>query len=421
MSVLFANNASSTVVGSIGPTDTAVNVAAGTGIEFPIPTQTGDYFCATFYDAATGTIQEIVHVTNNSNDTFTIVRAQEGTQAKAWNPGDTLSNLVTAATLASFVQTGVGVNTAVVYEGFDVGSPGHIVVTTLAPAPNGNPVDGQTMLITVNYANTGPVDVLIMGQAPIPLTSLGNKPLQGGELNPGDRILITNCSQNHYAFINFPTLVGTRIIHVGLDTGVANAITATCAPAPAAYADGMQFNVRIKNANTGATTANFNGLGVLTCYKPNGVAMVTGDIIANTTLIFIYNAAGPYFTVLGPGTVGAQGPVGAQGAQGPTGVQGPGGPQGPQGPAGPIGPQGSVGPPGTGVQGPAGPPGPAGSWTGYGGLGSIWMTIGYDWPAQPQNPNDAGYPGNWLKLGTVSQVASPGYEVVTNIFYQRIA
>src|SRR6516164_10285545 len=105
MTVLFSNNASTTVAGSITSTDTAVNVAAGTSVEFPLPSVTGDYFDATFYDAATGTIQEIVHVTavNTQTDTFTIVRAQEGTTAKAWNPGDTISNLVTAAALGSFV------------------------------------------------------------------------------------------------------------------------------------------------------------------------------------------------------------------------------------------------------------------------------------------------------------------------------
>jgi hypothetical protein len=417
MAVLFANNASTTVVGSIGATDTQVNVAAGTGIEFPQPALAGDYFCATFYDAATGTVQEIVHVTKVNGDTFTIVRAQEATQAKAWNPGDTISNLVTAATLGSFVQTGVGVNTAVVYDGNDVGSPNHIVVTTLSPTPNGNPVNGQAMLITVNYANTGPVDVIIMGVAPIPLTSMGNKPLQGGELNPGDRILIANCATAYYELLNFATLTGNKVIHVGVDTGVVNAIAAACTPAPAAYAEGMQFNVRIKNANTGATTANFNGLGALTCFKPNGVAMASGDIVANAELIFLYNATGPYFTVVGPGTVGAQGPVGAQGSTGPAGGQGVAGPAGPPGPSGPIGPQGAVGPPGTGSQGPAGPPGPAGSWTGYGGLGSVWMTPG--WSQNPLTPNAGGYPGNWMHIGSVSQNAG-GYFVVTNDVFQRV-
>ena len=84
MAFLFANNASTTIVGSIGPTDTQVNVAAGTGVEFPHPTLPADYFCATFYDAATGTVQEIVHVTSITADTMTMVRAQEGTVARSW-------------------------------------------------------------------------------------------------------------------------------------------------------------------------------------------------------------------------------------------------------------------------------------------------------------------------------------------------
>ena len=419
MAVLFSNNASTTIVGSIDPTDTEVNVAAGTSIEFPSSVSGGDYFCATFYDAATGTIQEIVHVTDVTDDTFTIIRGQEGTQPKSWNPGDSISNLVTAATLASFVQTGVGVNTAIIYDGFDVGSPNHIVVTTLAPVPNGAPINGQAMLITVNYANTGPVDVIIMGVAPIPLTSLGNKPLQGGELSPGDRILITNCSQAYYELINYPTLVGSRVIHTGVDTGAVNAIAAVCSPAPTAYTEGMQFNVRVKNTNTGACTANFNGLGALTCYKPNGIAMVSGDIVANAELIFLYNASGPYFTVVGPGTVGAQGPVGAQGSTGLGGPAGPTGPAGPAGPAGPIGPQGAVGPAGAGSQGPAGPPGPAGAWQGYGGLGSMWMTSGYTFGAH--DPNGNGYPGNWLQIGSVTENATAvSYGVIVNYFYQRI-
>ena len=419
MTVLFANDASTTIVGSIGPTDTQVNVAAGTGVEFPQPGTAGDYFCATFYDAATGTIQEIVHVTQVNGDTFNIVRAQEKTQAKSWNPGDSISNLVTADTLSSFVQTGVGVNTAVVYDGVDVGSPNHIVVTTLSPDPNGNPVNGQVMLIAVGYANTGATDVIIMGQAPLPLNDTLGRALQGGDIAAGSRILIVNCGNASYQIIDYIPRIGVGVIHNGIDTGTPNAIVATVSPAPAAYATGMQFNIRIKNANTGACTANFNGLGALTCYKPNGVAMVSGDIIANVELIFLYNDSGTpaYFTVVGPGTVGAQGPVGAQGATGPTGVAGPTGPQGPQGPAGPIGPQGAVGPPGTGSQGPAGPPGPPGAWSGYGGPGSVWMTSG---PGGTNNPNDAGWPGTWQQLGSVSQNAG-GYFIITNYVYQRIA
>src|SRR5262245_38699682 len=115
MAIKWSNNASTTVAGSITATDTTVALAAGTGVLFPAPTG-GDYFKATFYDQATKTLTEIVHCTSRAGDICTIVRAQEGTTAKAWSASDLFANLVTAGTLSSFVQAGTGpADTSVVY------------------------------------------------------------------------------------------------------------------------------------------------------------------------------------------------------------------------------------------------------------------------------------------------------------------
>ena len=73
MTILWSNNASTTIAGSIIGTDTTVALAAGTGIKFPSPTA-GNYFVATFYDQATKTINEIVHCTARVGDTCTTVR-----------------------------------------------------------------------------------------------------------------------------------------------------------------------------------------------------------------------------------------------------------------------------------------------------------------------------------------------------------
>jgi hypothetical protein len=425
MTILWANNATTTIVGTVEPTDTTINVAAGTGALFPQIHNVGDYFCATMYDAATGTRDEIMHVTTVVGDTLSVVRAQEGTQAVTWNAGDTLSNLVTAGSLASFIQNGVGVNTAVVYEGTDVGSPNNIVVTAPSPAPNGNPVNGMVMLITCAYANTGPVLVIIMGQPAIPLVDIAGNALQGNDFIAGSRIMIVNVNTNQYQLVNVYNHFDTRVIHVGVDTGVANAIAATCVPAPTAYAQGMQFNIKIKNSNTGPTTANFNGLGALTCYKPNGVAMVSGDIIANATLSFIYNPTGPYWTVVGPGTVGAQGPTGAQGAAGPPGPAGPTGSQGGIGPAGSIGPQGAVGPPGP--AGPAGGSGPGGTMTAYGQPGSVYMvqeTSGWAYSQGTQaytGRSMASYGGNWQQINAYAAISNVNGSVEMVYTYQRFS
>ena len=101
--ILWANNANTTIAASISNVQTTVNLTPGAGALFPSP-GAGQYFCATFTDAATGLLTEIVHVTNVTGDVCTIVRAQEGTTALAWTAGDLFANLVTAGTLAAFQQ-----------------------------------------------------------------------------------------------------------------------------------------------------------------------------------------------------------------------------------------------------------------------------------------------------------------------------
>src|SRR6516164_4236244 len=130
MTVLWSNNASTSIAGSITATDTTVALAAGTGIEFPNPTG-GDYYVATFYDQATKTRNEIVHVTAMSGDHATIVRAQEGTTAQAWNAGDIFANLITAGTMRIFQQGTAPTPTTIVYTAQDTGPANSIIATTV--------------------------------------------------------------------------------------------------------------------------------------------------------------------------------------------------------------------------------------------------------------------------------------------------
>ena len=97
--VLFANNASTTLAGAITNSSLTANLASGTGVLFPSP-GAGQYFVGTFTDAATGLLNEIVWVTNITGDVITMTRAQEGTTAKAWHAGDFFANLWTAGQAA---------------------------------------------------------------------------------------------------------------------------------------------------------------------------------------------------------------------------------------------------------------------------------------------------------------------------------
>jgi len=107
MTQLFANNAFSTLAGAITNTATSLTVQAGAGAKFPSPSG-GDYFLVTLFQLIGGieANHEVVKVTARSVDTFTIVRGQEGTTARAWDVGDQVSHRGTAGTLGGLAQLG---------------------------------------------------------------------------------------------------------------------------------------------------------------------------------------------------------------------------------------------------------------------------------------------------------------------------
>jgi hypothetical protein len=94
---LFTNNAVSTIAGNLAISATTIDVAAGEGALFPTLTG-GDWFNVTLESGAN---KEIVKVTARATDTFTIVRAQEGTSDQGWTLGDTIELRITNAWLAT--------------------------------------------------------------------------------------------------------------------------------------------------------------------------------------------------------------------------------------------------------------------------------------------------------------------------------
>jgi hypothetical protein len=203
MTILWSNNASTTVSGSITAASTTVALSAGTGVMFPNPTG-GDYYVATFYDQATKTQNEIVHVTAMAGDVATIVRAQEGTTAVAWNAGDIFANLITAGTLRAFVQGGAAgpAITTDLYVGVDTGTPDHIVATT-NPVPQ-NVVVGMQFNILVKNANDGITDIQLNGNPAILVKRTDGSDVIGGNF----------IANQEYIFIYNGTFFNTTIMHV---------------------------------------------------------------------------------------------------------------------------------------------------------------------------------------------------------------
>jgi len=105
MAILFTNNATTNLASSITSGATSLTVLTGTGSLFPNPTN-GDYFLVTLIGIS-GSPIEIVKCTARSTDTFTVVRAQEGTTASAFNGGDQVQLRITAGVMNSAAQAGL--------------------------------------------------------------------------------------------------------------------------------------------------------------------------------------------------------------------------------------------------------------------------------------------------------------------------
>jgi hypothetical protein len=98
MGVQIKNNAYSTLLSGINASATTINVAVGEGAHFPAASvASNNYFYVTILDTSNNL--EVVKVTDRSNDTFTVVRGQDGTTAQSFSSGDRVELRVTAALL----------------------------------------------------------------------------------------------------------------------------------------------------------------------------------------------------------------------------------------------------------------------------------------------------------------------------------
>ena len=102
MTIQFTNNASTTLASGITAIATSLTVATGAGALFPTPSGAAFFYC-TLQNVA-GTLREIVKVTARTTDTFTIVRAQDGTSGQIFATSDKVELRVTAADLNNFGQ-----------------------------------------------------------------------------------------------------------------------------------------------------------------------------------------------------------------------------------------------------------------------------------------------------------------------------
>lgn len=108
MSLVYTNNAQSTLLAGIAPTDTQIQLPVGEGSRFPdISASDDDWFPLTLISTF-GDIYEIVKATSRSSDTITIERAQENTPlARAFSTASIVSLRMTSAAFDEFLRNGL--------------------------------------------------------------------------------------------------------------------------------------------------------------------------------------------------------------------------------------------------------------------------------------------------------------------------
>jgi hypothetical protein len=285
--LIFGNNVSSTLAGAITPTSNTVNLAQGSGVLFPQPAN-NQQFIATMIDQLTGTVREIVHVTNITNDTATIVRAQEGTQPLSWNTGDIFAHLHTAGAMSAMMQSSELNDASLIHNGNDTGTVNSIVASTF-PQPLSY-VQGAQYDIMIANTNNGTCVANFDGYGQHPVYNLDGSALAPGTLIEG-LVMQFIYSNNSFLIPIHPTAGG--------------------GPAGPSGPSG-----------------------------PEGLTGPVGPMGPG-------GPQGPQGTQGIAGPVGGGGPPGPAGPQGSPGPQGPGGPPGPPGPQGPAGIFSAYGQPGS--------------------------------------------------------------------------
>lgn len=118
--------------------------------------------------------------------------------------------------------------------------------------------------------NTNPIVLNFRGECDLWLKPNVAYKLQ---LNDANGVLIWTVDQ----------IVNTNLITLygGVDTGSANAYVLNFTASFTSYSDGIIIYWVPNNTNTGASTINVNGLGVVNLVNPDGSALLAGEVIAN--------------------------------------------------------------------------------------------------------------------------------------------
>jgi hypothetical protein len=272
MARAFTNFARSTLASGINAGDLSLTVAAGQGALFPAAGAGTTFDCVIVNTSAQ---REIISVTARAADVFTIVRAQEGTIALAWNAGDRIGLRLTAAALNDILFVRDLQENSPVWCGTAGGTANGL---TLTPTPAIVAyVAGQKFIAKTGASpNSGAVTIDVSGLGTVAAQDNGVA-MTGGELE----------AAKWYEFLYdgaaFQISKYVSPIERGLLTTTGDIIYASAARVPARLAAGTAGYV-LTSGGAGVAPAWASATGSLSigelvgCTLSNNVADATNDI-----------------------------------------------------------------------------------------------------------------------------------------------
>lgn len=298
---LWADNATTTLAGSITNVATTANLAAGTGALFPAPGAT-QFFRGTFTHANGSPGTEIVYVTAVATDTITMLRGQEGTTAQAWASGDFFFNSVTAGALTNLTQPKT-LQQQPGNSGPDTGTANNGVVALAVVPDSLAALAGTTLRVKKSSAaNTGSYTLAVNGFTATTVKHGDGTNLASGELPANGYFTVTYDAAAGQFTLQSAGAAGsvsaaqlqTQPGNYGTDTGSANALTVTLAPVPASLASmvGTAFRVlKTASSNTGAATLTLNGFTTTPIVWGDGSALLAGDLPGSCLFTLAYDGS----------------------------------------------------------------------------------------------------------------------------------
>ena len=192
LTLLFANQAQTTLALPVSSTATTIQVASGTGSFFPAP-GANQGLLLTLVNATNQLIVEIVLCTNITGDVLTVQRAQESTVAQSWSRGDFVINMMTSGTANTFPQL-YGLENQLYSASFISMATETGQVTTLPV--NANDLANKQYVDSVSGAAASKYECQCATTANITLSGL--QTLDGYTTLANDRVLVKNQNNNAY-------------------------------------------------------------------------------------------------------------------------------------------------------------------------------------------------------------------------------